>query len=118
MLKEQIEYEYVNIPEQISSQIILNITMEMPYAYLDNDVTQGWGPEIVKISCWTEVDYIIEVHDFSGESEDVSFEVEVCCGKDTLCFQRHNLKEAAAWAVFRMNRKGIGYSASVKLLYM
>ena len=80
---------------------------ETPYAYLNNDVTQGWGPEIVRISRWTKVDYIIEVHNFSGESEDVSFEVEVCCGQDSLCFQRYNLKEAAAWTVFRMNRKGI-----------
>lgn len=80
---------------------------EMPYAYLYNDVTQGWGPEIVKISRWTESDYVIEVHDFSCESEEVSFEVEVCCGQDTFCFQRHNLTRAFVLTVFHMNRKGI-----------
>lgn len=80
---------------------------EMPYAYLDKDVTQGWGPECVRILRWTEADYVIEVHDFSGESEAVSFDVEVCCGEENFCFQRRNLTRDFIGDVFRMNRKGI-----------
>lgn len=80
---------------------------EMPYAYLYDDVRHGWGPEIIRISRWTEADYVIEVRDFSGESEDVSFVVEVCCGQDTFCFQRRNLTRESIWSIFRMNRKGI-----------
>lgn len=81
--------------------------LESPYAYLFCDVTQGWGPEIIRILRWTAADYVIEVHDYSGESEEVSFEVEVCCGQDILCFQRHNLPKAFNLTVFRMNRMGI-----------
>lgn len=81
--------------------------MEMPYAYLYDDVTQGRGPEVIRISHLTELEYVIKVHDFSGESEEVSFNVEVRCGKDTFCFQKHNLTSGKIWIVFHMNRKGI-----------
>lgn len=80
---------------------------EYPYAYLDRDVTQGWGPETVRISRWTEADYLIEVYDFSAESEKVSFNVEVRCGQDKFYVQRCNLTGADKWNLFRMNRKGI-----------
>ena len=79
----------------------------MPYAYLDKDVTQGWGPETIRISKWTELDYVVEVHDFSKDSKDVSFEVEVCCGKDHFCFQRRNLTEVHEWTVLRIGKSGI-----------
>ncbi|MBD5478170.1 MAG: hypothetical protein HDR14_02600 [Lachnospiraceae bacterium] len=80
---------------------------EIPYAYLNKDVTLGWGPENVRISRWTEADYVIEVCDYSGESEKVSFDVEVCCGQDSFCFHRCDLSGAFKWNVFRMNRRGI-----------
>lgn len=80
---------------------------EMPYAYLYDDVRHGYGPEIIRILHWTESEYVIKVQDFSGESEEVSFKVEVSCGQDTFCFQRHNLKKAFILTVFRMNQKGI-----------
>lgn len=79
----------------------------MPYAYLDKDVTQGWGPETIRISKWTELDYVVEVHDYSKNSKDVSFEVEVCCGQDRFCFQRRNLTGVHEWTVLRIGKSGI-----------
>lgn len=55
-----------------------------------------------------EADYVIEVHDFSGESKEISFEVEVCCGQDTFCYQRrYPMGGEFIWTIFHMNRKGI-----------
>ncbi|MDE6627233.1 MAG: hypothetical protein K2K56_12795 [Lachnospiraceae bacterium] len=80
---------------------------QIRYVYLNEDIALGSGPEIVRVSRWTEADYLIEVHVSSSESERVLLDVEVCCGQDTFCFQRCNLTGVDNWNVFRMNRKGI-----------
>lgn len=77
-------------------------SISYPWATLDNDIQNGFGPENVKISKWIKKKYHFSVYNYSGESE-LKFSnaiVEFKCGKQSYTFKCPNIGTGKWWDVF------------------
>jgi hypothetical protein len=77
-------------------------SISYPWATLDNDIQNGFGPENVKISKWIKRKYHFAVHNYSGESELKlsNASVEFKCGEQIYTFKCPNLGNGKWWDVF------------------
>jgi len=77
-------------------------SISYPWASLDNDIQNGFGPENVKIIKWIKRKYHFAIHNYSGETE-LKFSnaiVEFKCGEQSYIFKCPNIGNGKWWDVF------------------